>query len=36
MDALKLRFKEFTQEFRRPVIREKLKSMLDDKVMDVL
>ncbi|KAF7327501.1 hypothetical protein MKEN_00328700 [Mycena kentingensis (nom. inval.)] len=36
MDALKLRFKEFTQQFRRPVIREKLKSMLDDKVMDVL
>ncbi|KAJ7650419.1 P-loop containing nucleoside triphosphate hydrolase protein [Roridomyces roridus] len=36
MDALKLRFKEFTQEFRRPVIREKLKNMLDDKVMDVL
>ncbi|KAJ7274479.1 P-loop containing nucleoside triphosphate hydrolase protein [Mycena haematopus] len=36
MDALKLRFKEFTQQFRRPVIREKLKAMLDDKVMDVL
>ncbi|KAJ7903616.1 P-loop containing nucleoside triphosphate hydrolase protein [Mycena olivaceomarginata] len=36
MDALKLRFKEFTQQFRRPVIREKLKGMLDDKVMDVL
>ncbi|KAF8876751.1 hypothetical protein BD779DRAFT_1559697 [Infundibulicybe gibba] len=36
MDALKLRFKEFTQQFRRPVIRSKLKAMLDDKVMDVL
>ncbi|KAJ6494702.1 P-loop containing nucleoside triphosphate hydrolase protein [Mycena vitilis] len=36
MDALKLRFKDFTQQFRRPVIREKLKGMLDDKVMDVL
>jgi len=36
MDALKLRFKEFTQQFRRPVIRAKLKGMLDDKVMDVL
>ncbi|KAG5646118.1 hypothetical protein DXG03_004357 [Asterophora parasitica] len=36
MDALKLRFKEFTTQFRRPVIRAKLKGMLDDKVMDVL
>ncbi|KAJ7227045.1 P-loop containing nucleoside triphosphate hydrolase protein [Mycena pura] len=36
MDALKLRFKEFTQQFRKPIIREKLKTMLDDKVMDVL
>ncbi|KAF9007642.1 P-loop containing nucleoside triphosphate hydrolase protein [Cyathus striatus] len=36
MDALKLRFKEFTHQFRRPVVREKLKAMLDDKVMDVL
>ncbi|KAJ7178592.1 P-loop containing nucleoside triphosphate hydrolase protein [Mycena crocata] len=36
MDALKLRFKQFTQQFRRPLIREKLKGMLDDKVMDVL
>ncbi|KAF7316939.1 hypothetical protein HMN09_00428200 [Mycena chlorophos] len=36
MDALKLRFKEFTQQFRRPAIREKLKTMLDEKVMDVL
>ncbi|GLB40563.1 putative TRAFAC class dynamin-like GTPase superfamily, dynamin Fzo YdjA family protein [Lyophyllum shimeji] len=36
MDALKLRFKQFTEQFRRPVIRAKLKGMLDDKVMDVL
>ncbi|KAK0495286.1 P-loop containing nucleoside triphosphate hydrolase protein [Armillaria luteobubalina] len=36
MDKLKLRFKEAMQQFRRPIIREKLKSMLDDKVMDVL
>ena len=36
MDALKLRFKGFTQQFRRPVIRAKLKEMLDEKVMDVL
>lgn len=36
MDMLKSRFKEFTIQFRRPVIREKLKAMLDDKVMDVL
>jgi len=36
MDALKLRFKEFTQQFRRPVIRAGLKEMLDEKVMDVL
>ncbi|KAK0223003.1 P-loop containing nucleoside triphosphate hydrolase protein [Armillaria fumosa] len=36
MDKLKLRFKEAMQKFRRPIIREKLKSMLDDKVMDVL
>lgn len=36
MDALKLRFKDATQQFKRPIIREKLKGMLDDKVMDVL
>jgi len=35
MDALKLRFKEFKQQFRRPVIRARLKEMLDEKVMDV-
>ncbi|KAF8902325.1 P-loop containing nucleoside triphosphate hydrolase protein [Mucidula mucida] len=36
MDALKLRFKDAVAQFRRPIIREKLKAMLDDKVMDVL
>ncbi|KAG6862040.1 hypothetical protein C0995_008228 [Termitomyces sp. Mi166 len=36
MDALKLRFKDATQQFKRPIIRERLKGMLDDKVMDVL
>lgn len=36
MDMLKHQFKDFTQQFRRPVIRAKLKEMLDDKVMDVL
>jgi dynamin-like GTPase MGM1, mitochondrial len=36
VDALKARFKEFTQQFRKPQVRAKLKAMLDDKVMDVL
>jgi hypothetical protein len=36
MDALKARFKEYTRQFSRPIIRAKLKSMLEDKVMDVL
>ncbi|KAG5340908.1 hypothetical protein C0989_012660 [Termitomyces sp. Mn162] len=36
IDTLKLRFKDATQQFKRPIIREKLKGMLDDKVMDVL
>ena len=36
VEALKARFKEYTQQFRRPVIRAKLKNMLEDKVMDVL
>ena len=31
MDTLKLRFKESTQQFRRSIIRAKLKAMLDDK-----
>ncbi|EIN09829.1 hypothetical protein PUNSTDRAFT_67078 [Punctularia strigosozonata HHB-11173 SS5] len=36
IDALKARFKEYTQQFRRPAVRAKLKAMLEDKVMDVL
>lgn len=36
MDTLKARFKEYTQQFSRPIIRAKLKGMLEDKVMDVL
>ena len=36
MDTLKLRFKQSTQQFRRSIIRAKLKAMLDDKIMDVL
>ncbi|KAJ8509138.1 hypothetical protein ONZ45_g8655 [Pleurotus djamor] len=36
MDTLKLRFKEATNQFKRPIIRAKLKAMLEDKVMDVL
>lgn len=36
VDALKARFKDFTAAFKKPQIRAKLKSMLDEKVMDVL
>ncbi|KAJ3760049.1 P-loop containing nucleoside triphosphate hydrolase protein [Lentinula raphanica] len=36
MDTLKARFQAAKTEFRKPIIREKLKMMLDDKVMDVL
>ncbi|TFY72269.1 hypothetical protein EVG20_g738 [Dentipellis fragilis] len=36
VDALKARFKEFTTQFRKPAVREKLKTMLDERVMDVL
>ncbi|KAF5388848.1 hypothetical protein D9757_005665 [Collybiopsis confluens] len=36
MDTLKARFQAAKAEFRKPIIREKLKMMLDDKVMDVL
>jgi dynamin-like GTPase MGM1, mitochondrial len=36
VDTLKARFKEFTVQFRKPQVREKLKVMLDEKVMDVL
>ena len=31
MDTLKLRFKESIQQFRRSIIRAKIKAMLDDK-----
>ncbi|TFK49995.1 hypothetical protein OE88DRAFT_1661476 [Heliocybe sulcata] len=36
VDLLKARFREFTQQFKKPQIRAKLKEMLDEKVMDVL
>lgn len=36
VDLLKSRFKEFTTQFRKPHVREKLKEMLDERVMDVL
>ncbi|KIY52137.1 hypothetical protein FISHEDRAFT_63906 [Fistulina hepatica ATCC 64428] len=36
IDKLKSRVSEYTEHFRRPVVREKLKAMLDDKMMDVL
>ncbi|KAG1747071.1 P-loop containing nucleoside triphosphate hydrolase protein [Suillus paluster] len=36
VDMLKSRFKDFTTQFRKPQVREKLKMMLDEKVMDVM
>src|SRR5258708_1698192 len=36
VDTLKARFKSYTSQFTKPEIRAKLKSMLDDKVMDIL
>lgn len=36
VDALKARFKDYTAQFTKPHIRGKLKSMLDEKVMDIL
>ncbi len=36
VDALKARFKEYTAQFTKPAVRTKLKSMLDDKLMDIL
>lgn len=36
IDLLKARFKEFTTQFKKPAVREKLKMMLDEKVMSVL
>lgn len=36
VDALKARFKQHAAAFTKPAIRSKLKTMLDDKTMDVL
>ena len=36
VDALKGRFKDYTDQFSKPQIRAKLKIMLDEKAMDVL
>lgn len=36
MDALKLRFKEFSSNFGKPEVRALLKQALDEKVMDIL
>ena len=36
MDLLKGRFKEYTAQFRKPQVRANLKSMLEERVMDVL
>ena len=36
IDALKGRFRDFTAQFRKPAVRAKLKTMLDERVMDVL
>lgn len=36
MDALKLKFKEFTERFGKPEVRHLLKWNLDEKVMDIL
>jgi dynamin-like GTPase MGM1, mitochondrial len=36
IDALKGRFRDFMAQFRKPAVRAKLKTMLDERVMDVL
>ncbi|KAL7423766.1 mitochondrial dynamin GTPase Msp1 [Cryptotrichosporon argae] len=36
VDALKARFKEYTAQFTKPAVREKLRCMLDEKVMNIL
>ena len=36
IDTLKARFRDFTAQFRKPAVRAKLKTMLDERVMDVL
>ncbi len=36
IDTLKARFRDFMARFRKPAVRAKLKTMLDERVMDVL
>ena len=36
IDTLKGRFRDFMTQFRKPLVRAKLKTMLDERVMDVL
>ena len=36
IDTLKARFRDFMTQFRKPAVRAKLKTMLDERVMDVL
>jgi hypothetical protein len=36
IDALKGRFRDFMAQFRKPAVRARLKTMLDERVMDVL
>jgi len=36
VDALKARFKEYTAHFTKPAVRSKLKTMLDERLMNIL
>ncbi len=36
IDTLKARFRDFMTQFRKPAVRARLKTMLDERVMDVL
>ncbi|KAL4062103.1 P-loop containing nucleoside triphosphate hydrolase protein [Scleroderma yunnanense] len=36
VDALKARFREYATQFRKPAVRERLKGMLDERVMDIM
>ncbi|KAG6330419.1 hypothetical protein ID866_8671 [Astraeus odoratus] len=36
VDTLKARFREYAAQFRKPAVRERLKGMLDERVMDIL
>lgn len=36
VDALKAKFKGYTSQFSKPAVRSKLKSMLDERVLDIL